>query len=396
MKKLTILFHRLGPYHITRLNSAARHFDVTCLELSGITTEYQWDQVHEGEQFQRITLFKEEDCRKVKPALLKRKVEEALYAIAPDWVAINGWWERGALVALHWCKKRNIPGIIMSESTHFDSQRVKWKEYVKKRIVGLCEGALVGGRPHSRYIQQLGMPAAKVQPGYDIVDNQYFFEQSQETRKKAAFLRKKLCLPERFILASSRFIHKKNLLRLIAGYGLYRKKVQHPFHLVLLGDGELREHIIAKINDMKLTESVHLPGFRQYHDLPAYYGLAQFFVHASTSEQWGLVINEAMATGLPVAVSERCGCAEDLVRAPENGLTFSPLDEKSIGQGLANMHEACVANKDTMKQKSLEIIREFSPTVFGDNLLSLVNDFAGTHKPMNLTDSLLLRCLTYV
>ena len=50
------------------------------------------------------------------------------------------------------------------------------------------------------------------------------------------------------------------------------------------------------------------------------------FVHASASEQWGLVVNEAMAAGLPVIVSERCGCAPDLVREGVNGLTFDPCD----------------------------------------------------------------------
>ncbi len=101
---------------------------------------------------------------------------------------------------------------------------MRWKEYVKKRIVLLCEGALVGGEPHKRYIQRLGMPATQVQLGYDVVDNQYFFEKSQEAAKQTLILREKLQLPERFMLASSRFIPKKNLLRFIEGYSLYRKR----------------------------------------------------------------------------------------------------------------------------------------------------------------------------
>jgi glycosyltransferase involved in cell wall biosynthesis len=69
---------------------------------------------------------------------------------------------------------------------------------------------------------------------------------------------------------------------------------------------------------------VLLPGFKQYPDLRAYYGLASAFVHASTTEPWGLVVNEAMASGLPVLVSNRCGCAPDLVRDGVNGFTFDP------------------------------------------------------------------------
>ena len=69
-----------------------------------------------------------------------------------------------------------------------------------------------------------------------------------------------------------------------------------------------------------------MPGFKQYHDLPAYYGLAGAFVHTSTVEQWGLVVNEAMAAGLPVLVSRNCGCAADLVQDGVNGFAFDPLD----------------------------------------------------------------------
>jgi 1,2-diacylglycerol 3-alpha-glucosyltransferase len=59
-------------------------------------------------------------------------------------------------------------------------------------------------------------------------------------------------------------------------------------------------------------------------------GLASAFIQASTTEQWGLVVNEAMASGLPVLVSERCGCAPDLVKNGVNGYTFDPYDIKEI------------------------------------------------------------------
>ncbi len=71
-----------------------------------------------------------------------------------------------------------------------------------------------------------------------------------------------------------------------------------------------------------------LPGFKPYDELPVYYALANAFVHASTSEQWGLVVNEAIATGLPVIVSNRCGCAPELVNG--NGFTFDPTNEDEL------------------------------------------------------------------
>ena len=77
-------------------------------------------------------------------------------------------------------------------------------------------------------------------------------------------------------------------------------------------------------------EDVLLPGFKQYPELPLYYGLAGAFVLPSLTEPWGLVVNEAMAAGLPVVVSDRCGCASDLVRPGENGFAFDPCDIEQL------------------------------------------------------------------
>src|SRR5262249_59830905 len=94
--------------------------------------------------------------------------------------------------------------------------------------------------------------------------------------------------------------------------------------LVLLGEGEQRAKLEGLRDALGLRNDVSMPGFKQYDELPAYYGLASAFVHTSTTEQWGLVVNEAMAAGLPVLVSERCGCGPDLVREGVNGFTFDP------------------------------------------------------------------------
>src|SRR5438034_9827058 len=80
------------------------------------------------------------------------------------------------------------------------------------------------------------------------------------------------------------------------------------------------------------SEYVHLPGFKQYEELPIFYGLADAFIHASISEPWGLVVNEAMASGLPVLVSIACGCEGDLVKEKVNGFSFNPVRFGKIAQ----------------------------------------------------------------
>ena len=72
---------------------------------------------------------------------------------------------------------------------------------------------------------------------------------------------------------------------------------------MILGDGPLHGELLRQRAQLQLESDVIFPGFVQYDQLPLYYGLAGAFVHASTVEQWGLVVNEALASALPVLVS---------------------------------------------------------------------------------------------
>jgi glycosyltransferase involved in cell wall biosynthesis len=136
---------------------------------------------------------------------------------------------------------------------------------------------------------------------------------------------------------------------------------------VLLGDGPLLPEVNQTIKRLNLSGTVHLHGFKQYSELPSYYGLAGAFVHASTSEQWGLVVNEAMAAGLPVIVSDRCGCAPDLVADGVNGYTFPPHDPDALAERLCLLTTA-ESTRATMGKASRDRIADWGPEAFAYGL----------------------------
>ena len=210
---------------------------------------------------------------------------------------------------------------------------------------------------------------SSIQLGYDVIDNDHYASRADEARSNPA-LRAVYALPPHYFLASARFIAKKNLFALIHAYALYREKKPSnadAWHLVVLGDGELRPKLEGLIKERGLGDHVHLPGFRQYAELPIYYGLAGAFILASTSEQWGLVVNEAMACGLPVIVSERCGCVPDLVHDGRNGFVFNPHDVDALATLMATI--ASDANRRAiMGLAGREIISRWTVEAFGIGL----------------------------
>ena len=393
------MFHRLGPYHVARLAAAGEACEITAIELAAETSEYSWTKIGKPLNFHRVTAFPEGDSRKASVGTLVRRLEEILQELRQDVIVIPGWSDRGGFATVRWCLKNHTPFIVMSESAARDERRFWWKEWIKRRVVGLCSAALVGGRPQTAYLVQLGMPAERVFRGYDAVDNRYFEDKVAEVRSQKSDVRKKYELPENYFLASARFIEKKNLSGLIRAYAAYRERsslvTDHLslWHLVLLGDGPLRSDLCRLISDLRLADHVHLPGFRQYDELPAYYGLANAFVHASTTEQWGLVVNEAMASGLPVLVSDRCGCAVDLVQEGRNGFTFDPGDVEALAQLMSRL-SAFGFPLSTFGSESRRIISGFGVGTFASGLLQAVE--VCLQRPvarLALLDRLLLQLL---
>jgi len=260
--------------------------------------------------------------------------------------------------------------VVMSESSRQDERRTLWKETVKRRIVDLYSAALVGGQRHVDYLVELGMPRERIFTGYDVVDNDYFARRIADIENSKLEIRNQRRLPENYFLASARFIEKKNLPLLIRAYAEYRQKSQNigntMWDLVLLGDGPLQATIKSQLSTLNLNEHIHLPGFRPYDELPAYYALANAFVHASTTEQWGLVVNEAIASALPVIVSDRCGCVPELVNG--NGFTFDPTNERELTDRMLEMASLSREERRQLGDNSYRIAANFAAERFGEGL----------------------------
>ena len=366
---IAVVFHHIGPYHHARLNAAADRLAVAGIEWSAKGYD-SWGAADAPGCYQKISLFPEATDNHPGKAELWRAFWSALEQANPDVVAVNGWNNFGSLVATDCCVRRGIPMVVMSESARQDESRTWWKEMIKRRIVALYSAALVGGQRHVEYLVELGMPRERIFTGYDVVDNAYFRRRAEEIRSQKSDVRKQYGLPENYFLASARFIEKKNLPTLIRAYAAYRQKSEasgnRPWDVVLLGDGPLREALNSQLSTLNLHRHVRLPGFKQYDELPVYYALAKAFVHASTTEQWGLVVNEAIASGLPVIVSNRCGCVPELVQG--NGFTFEPTDEHELGSRLLHMASLSDDERRRLGDASYRIAANFAPERFGEGL----------------------------
>ena len=370
---IAVMFAMLGPYHVARLKAAADVGNVLAIEGSATSDVYAWEKTADAGGMRRITLFADAPIACKKRAEIASRVVAVLAAIRPDVVLVPDWASAWGFAMLAWAASNRVPAIIMSESQAIDLVRSPVRECVKRRVVGAFSAGFAGGRRHADYLAQLGMARERIFTGYDVVDNRHFGEGARRARNDAAALRRRLGLPARYFLASARFVAEKNLGRLIEAYAAYRAAAREgAWGLVILGDGPLRPELERRAAARGLTDAVTMPGFKQYDALPAYYGLAEAFVHVSTCEPWGLVVNEAAAAGLPLIVSDRCGCRPELIEDGRNGLAIDPLDAPAIA---AAMTAIAAADRDraAMGRASEAIVGRWSPETFAAGMAKAVD-----------------------
>ncbi len=343
MKTYGVLWSQYGPYHFARVRglvNAASGNRIHALELAGRTRDYRWERAENAVAVN--TICPDALAEEVSFSEVFRRARRVFRKLEIGTCLLPSYSPKQSLAALLAAKSLGIRTVMMNESHAGTARSGKFGTLLKRQLVGLFDAALVGGAPQKRYYASLGMPANRIFTGYNAVDNDHFAAKSVAARSRAFEHRSQYELPDRYFLSLGRFVAKKNLATLVRAYALFLKSALHRSpslfripHLVLVGSGEEEPGLLALCSELglpiydkrsaspssplppgpsaDLPPGVHFYGFRQVDENPIFYALADAFVLPSLWEEWGLVVNEAMASGLPVIVSETAGCAEDLL-----------------------------------------------------------------------------------
>ncbi|WP_138506414.1 glycosyltransferase family 4 protein [Nostoc sp. PA-18-2419] len=385
---IVVIFYNIGGYHAARLRTVytacqQKGWKLSVIQITDNTKEHPWGNVEQEITFPLKTLLPIATTSSLTPRTQESTVAASLIpsclnALKPDILAIPGWGFPISRAALTWCQKHKVPTIVMSESKWDDEKRQWWKEQLKSWLyVRKYDAALVGGKLHRDYLIKLGLPQERIFLGYDAVDNDYFTQQAEIARLdpvKARHRQPKIPAKPYFLVVT-RLIKRKNLFRLVEAFATYRQKIgdEQAWDLVICGSGEEEFSICNLIVEQKLSNCVHLPGFITYQAIGDWYGLANAFVHPALQEQWGLVLNEACAAGLPVLCSHTVGAAYELVDNGKNGLLFDPQSREDMTRALLTIHQMDLDSRSKMGYFSKKIVDNYAPQNFADGLLKAVD-----------------------
>lgn len=217
------------------------------------------------------------------------------------------------------------------------------KRWLKRRYIGgilsRCTAFLAIGSLNRAYYTARGIGTENIFSVPYAVDNRYFAAAAAAARPNRGNLRAALGIADDrpVVLFAGKFLRRKRADLLAHAC----RRMSSPPAVVFVGDGEGREAI------KKLAPDAVFPGFVNQGDLPAYYDLADVFVLPSEKEPWGLAVNEAMACGTAVVVSDQVGCAPDLVDS-QVGAVFPSGEIDALAGTLTH----CIANAAVMGKQA--------------------------------------------
>jgi glycosyltransferase involved in cell wall biosynthesis len=246
--------------------------------------------------------------------------------------------------------------------THLQLRRSSLKHLLRKLLLApyyrQFDACLAVGTRNEMFYKALGVPAERIFLIPFAVDNQLFARPAGFTNDQREQLRKAYNLPPKkpLILFVSKLQDRKHPLHLLKAFALLLEK-GHDASLVFIGSGKQEEVLVKWVEQNKIPDVTFL-GFRNQGDLPSLYGISDIFVLPSDNEPWGLVINEAMAAGLPVIASEEVGAVPDLVQDNVNGFTFAVGDINALSHCLQVL--VCDQQlRSRMGRESLAIIKRW-------------------------------------
>lgn len=252
-----------------------------------------------------------------------------------DTVIINGWNAFSLLQVLHTAIKANVPAIVRGESNSFKSRNIGI-EIFHHILLRKYNAYLAIGKANKEFYLKNNVPQNLVFDSPYFVDNDRFIKAESQNRSQRSSIRADWNIPEDAIcfLYAGKLIPKKRILDLIAAFSRAKQISDTKIHLLIVGNGQLFE--AAKRSSVGLP--ITFAGFlNQSEMIKAYVSSDCIILPSDYRETWGVVINEAMACGLPAIVSDQVGCGPDLVSEGVTGHKFPCGDVERLAEIMADL-----------------------------------------------------------
>lgn len=292
-----------------------------------------------------------------------------LRELRPDAVLVNGWVAKTCLQALWACKRLGIPCLVRGEANLL-RPRAAWKHALHGLLLRQYSGWLAIGSANRDFYRFHRCPEDRIFWTPYAVDNDFFAAQAAARAGRRNGLRAGFGIPADAVvfLFAGKLEEKKHPEDLLEAVARLPADLRARAHVLVAGDGERRG--ACERQARKNGVPVAFAGFLNQSRMPDAYAAADVLVLPSdTGETWGLVVNEAMASGRPAVVSRAAGCCADLVVEGETGRSFAGRDAAGLADVLAGYarNPGCAARQG---RKAADHVQSFCHARTVDGILA--------------------------
>jgi len=345
----------MGDYHRARWRELAKLTDPENCYAADLGTGdslYKWANTEENNQYFRLS---EKPVEQVGAFEALNSFKKIIKDNDITYVCIPGYGRAAYILMLLWCRLKGIKVLMFAESWYPGNLILdKLKGIFIKQTTDIC--FVSGKRAKEHFIKRLNYSENKIIEGYSTVDNDHFSSGKAE----------KATPPQ--LLCVARFAPEKNLELLIKAFK--SSKLSEKWELRIVGGGPLKN----KLQEMSEGANINLTDWLSYEQLPDLYSSASCFILPSIFEPWGLVVNEAMAAGLPVILSDRVGAYPDLLKKNENGWLFDAENKDELTGIFDSLLEMSEKELKEMGMKSKNIIAGFTPKIWAQKVLDFMKN----------------------
>jgi glycosyltransferase involved in cell wall biosynthesis len=373
-RRLALLTEIIAPYRIPVFNALAARDDI---DLHVIFLSENDPSLRQWPVYKKEIRFSYE----VLPAwrrrvskynlLVNRGVGAALRRFRPNAVLCGGYNYLASWQAAWWAKSHKVPVLLWSESTINDHRLGRRQvEFIKVRFTRLCQAFVAAGKSSRDYLIEMGAPTGRIFIAPDAVDVEFYAALAHSARQHEAEVRAHHALPSRYFLCAGRLVPEKGIFDLLAAYAKLEAGERSQIGLVFAGDGASRSQLEERAGAIN-PGCVRFCGFVHREELAELYALAEALVFPTHSDPWGLVVNEAMACGLPIIASEVAGCVPDLVKNAENGFVVPPGNPEELVRAMRILLSNPAAARGMGASSALRI-QAFTPEACADGFSKAV------------------------
>jgi len=301
---------------------------------------------------------------------INKGVIRILRKYTPDIIITSGYDSLAYWQAFLYCKIFRKRFILWNGTTLLSAGSTTGIRGLLKRII--IRGAdryIAYGAKAKEYLEYLGAKTNEIYIGSNTVDMEYFKSKVVEYRNKDSFMKERKKYPKYLLLYVGQLIRRKGINQVLEALNYLQDS---EVGLMIVGSGP-EKNVLKEFCKEKNIKNIFFEGFKQQNELSKYYALADVFILPSFEEVWGLVVNEALASGLYVLSSKYAGASYDLIKESWNGELFNPNKVEEIVELIERVKENIKDIREHRDDISQHACKEFSIERSAQEFIKAIN-----------------------